>query len=113
MEGEGTWDGGGATLGSKSSPRTMLPLDLLRRSFEIITRLTGDGGVGVLGVIAANCAVYLYSPFESLLRDGETEQAENKPNNLKAPLLRTEYLVGLKVLHTQLICRRCMPQNWQ
>ena len=64
----------------------MAPLDLLRRSFEIITRLTGDGGVAVLRVIAANFVVYLYSPFESLLRDGESEQAEHKPNNLKAPL---------------------------
>ena len=67
----------------------MPPLDLLRRSFEIITRLTGDGGVGVgvLGaVIAANFVVCLCSPFESLLRDGDREQAKHKPNKLEAPL---------------------------
>ena len=51
MEEGGTWDGGGATFGSNGSPRTMLALDRLRRPFVIITRLTGDGGVGVLDVI--------------------------------------------------------------
>ena len=55
MEEGGTWDGVGATFGSNGSPRTMLALDRLRRPFVIITRLTGDGGVGVLDVITVYC----------------------------------------------------------